>query len=123
MAYIYEEGKTNQGSYVVIKKVVENEGDIPRFQRMFLGFEASNEGFLKRYRSFLRIDGCNLKERFRRLLLSVVSIDANSEMFPMAFVVVEQENKQSWSWFFTYLKKFVGEGDPNTWTIMIDMQK
>ncbi|XP_059650403.1 uncharacterized protein LOC132296203 [Cornus florida] len=41
-------------------------------------------------------------------LLSAVSIDGNEQMFPVAFVVVESETRDSWSWFMSELMDAVG---------------
>lgn len=36
-------------------------------------------------------------------LLSTVGRDGNNQMFPIAWAVVESENKDSWSWFLKFL--------------------
>ena len=37
------------------------------------------------------------------VLLSAVALDGNNELFPIAFVVVESENKEIWLYFFRLL--------------------
>lgn len=51
----------------------------------------------------------SLKGKYGRVLLSVVSIDANNEIFPNAFAVVESENEESWTWFMKILKDYIGK--------------
>lgn len=56
---------------------------------------AIKEGFLKRWRLSISLDGCHLKGSFDGMLLAVVSIDGNKRICPIAYVVVEVENKDS----------------------------
>lgn len=54
------------------------------------------------------IDGCHLKGPYGGILLSAVGRDPNEEYFPIAFAVVEVENKDSWRWFLTLLLEDLG---------------
>ena len=47
-----------------------------------------------------------MKGRFGRQLLSAIAKDGNDNIFPVAMAVVEQENKDSWTWF---LKQFADD--------------
>ncbi|KAJ0033968.1 hypothetical protein Pint_26262 [Pistacia integerrima] len=94
---------------------------IPNFQRCFLGFAAQKKGFIEGCRHFIGMDGCHLKGPYGGLLLSTVSMDANSGIFPVAITNCEIENKESWRYFMTLLKEFIGDIDPIT--IMSDRQK
>ncbi|XP_062028993.1 uncharacterized protein LOC133745001 [Rosa rugosa] len=38
-------------------------------------------------------------------LLSAVGIDGNNGMYPIAWAIVEQECRDSWTWFLTFLKE------------------
>ena len=61
-------------------------------------------------RPIIGLDGCHLKERFGGQILSAIARDANDNIFPVAFAVVEQENKDSWVWF---LQQFLDDiGNP-----------
>nr|XP_023873651.1 uncharacterized protein LOC111986249 [Quercus suber] len=42
------------------------------------------------------LDGCHLKGRFGGQIPSAIARDANDNIIPVAFAVVEQENKDSW---------------------------
>lgn len=64
-----------------------------------------------------------MKGKYKGIILSVVSVDANSGVFLVAFVVDESENKNSWAWFFKYLKQHIVEGKVHSWTIMSDRKK
>ena len=50
-------------------------------------------------RSIIGLDGCHLKGRFGGQILATTARDTNDNIFPVAFAVVEQENKDSWVWF------------------------
>ena len=43
------------------------------------------------------LDGCHLEGRFGGQLLSATAKDGNDNIFPVTMVVVEQENKDSWT--------------------------
>lgn len=54
-----------------------------------------SKGSLRVTRFFIRVDGCHLKENYGKVLLSVVSMDANSGIFPITFAFVELENEEN----------------------------
>ncbi|KAJ0046704.1 hypothetical protein Pint_04755 [Pistacia integerrima] len=110
---------TNSGSMYNVKSV-SPEG-IPNFQRCFLGFAAQKKGFIEGCRHFIGVDGCHLKGPYGGVLLSAVSMDANSGIFPVAITICEIENKELWRYFMTLLKEFIRDIDPIT--IMSDRQK
>ena len=49
------------------------------------------------------MDGCHLKGCTGSQVLAVGDIDGNYSMYPIAYAVVEGENK-SWKWFIEILK-------------------
>nr|XP_027067722.1 uncharacterized protein LOC113693372 [Coffea arabica] len=67
----------------------------PKFLRIFISFRAQKLGFLEGCRPFVRFDGCFLKGPFGGVLLTAVSLDANNNIFPIAFAVTECENKDT----------------------------
>ncbi|KAJ0037891.1 hypothetical protein Pint_23438 [Pistacia integerrima] len=73
----------------------------------FAGFAAQKKGFIEGCRHFIGVDGCHLKGPYGGVLLSAVSMDANSGIFLVAIIICEIENKESWRYFIT-LKKFLG---------------
>nr|XP_016463330.1 PREDICTED: uncharacterized protein LOC107786378 [Nicotiana tabacum] len=52
-----------------------------------------------------------------------VGRNGNNQIFSIAWVVVDQETKHSWSWFITYLIADLQLGDGVGLTVMSDMQK
>jgi len=61
------------------------------------------KGFTRGCKPWVDIDGCHWKGPFGGMLLSVVALDGNNGMFPLAITVVEIENKDSWTWFLRLL--------------------
>ena len=48
----------------------------------------------------ISVDGTAMKNKYLGTLISACTIDGNSQIVPLAFVVVDSENDLSWSWFF-----------------------
>ncbi|CAN1141166.1 hypothetical protein LINPERHAP2_LOCUS12313 [Linum perenne] len=57
------------------------------------------------------------------MLLNVVGKDGNNQMFPIAWAVVEGENRSSWTWFIEILRDQLEMADGNGWSIILDQQK
>ena len=71
-------------------------------------FVAMKKGFLDGCRPIIRVNGCFLKWPFKGQLLAAVGKDVNNNMYPIAFVVVEDETKDSWTWFLKTLVSNLG---------------
>ena len=50
-------------------------------------------------RRVIGLDGCFLRSTLRGELLTAMGRDANNQMFPMAWAVINIENNDNWSWF------------------------
>ena len=59
----------------------------------------------------IELDGCFLKGQYGGELLTVVGHDANNQMLPIAYAIVEVENKDTWSWFLDLLVGDLGGAD------------
>ncbi|CAN1156142.1 hypothetical protein LINPERHAP2_LOCUS20779 [Linum perenne] len=57
------------------------------------------------------------------MLLSAVGKDGNNQMFPIAWAVVEGENRSSWTWFIEILRESLEMADGNGWSVISDQQK
>ena len=96
----------------------------PRFKRIFICFDGVRKEFIEGCRPFFGLDGCHLKGPYKGVLLAAVGLDGNLQFYPIAYAIVESENKETWEWFVMLLKESIGEtysGIP--WTIMSDRQK
>jgi len=85
--YAHELLKCNPGSTIKIR--VENDNDEAIFQRFYFCLKACKDFFVF-YKPIIGLDGCFLKGKY---LLSVVGRDANDQLLPLAYAVVEVENK------------------------------
>ncbi|XP_021979257.1 uncharacterized protein LOC110875368 [Helianthus annuus] len=100
------------------------DSDLKTFFRIFVCFDALKKGFLAGYRKLLCLDGCFLKTFLGGMLLAAIRRDANDQMYPLAWAVVEGENNDSWEWFMEELRKCldVHEGGKG-WTFVSDQHK
>ncbi|XP_043717564.1 uncharacterized protein LOC122665476 [Telopea speciosissima] len=96
----------------------------PVFKRLFVSFHACTEGFKKGCRPFIGINGCHLKGKYGGVLLSVISVDKNNALFPIAFGIVEVECKNSWLFFLECLNDGLGDASHDqSLTFISDKQK
>ncbi|OMO69330.1 hypothetical protein COLO4_29119 [Corchorus olitorius] len=77
----------------------------PIFKRFYVCFAALKNGWKAGSRKIFGVDGCFLKGPFQGELLTTVGKDANDQMYPVAWAVVEKENTDVWTWFFNLLRK------------------
>ncbi|KAL0355548.1 UNVERIFIED_CONTAM: hypothetical protein Sradi_4001700 [Sesamum radiatum] len=71
---------------------------------VFWAFRPCIEGF--RYcRNLISIDGTHLYTKYKHKLLVVVTLDANQQILPIAFALVDEESLASWRWFLEMLVK------------------
>ncbi|CAI9772432.1 unnamed protein product [Fraxinus pennsylvanica] len=59
-------------------------------------------------RRAISVDGTFLKSKFRGMLLVATCQDANLQIYPLAFGIVDSENDASWTWFFNKLFQILG---------------
>ncbi|XP_061993276.1 uncharacterized protein LOC133711125 [Rosa rugosa] len=85
--------RSNPGSTVEIKTCMD--GDIRRFQRMYICFAACKNGWMNGCRPIIGLDGCHIKGHHPGLLLTAVGIYANNGMFPIAYAIAEAENQET----------------------------
>lgn len=114
--------KDDEGRFV-LKTYLDNDNNIPIFQRVFIGFSCLRKGFLVGCRKVIGFDACFLKTVLGGALLAAVAKDCNMKMYPIAWAVVEKESEETWSWFFEILFQELNIGDGLGWTFMSDKQK
>ncbi|TXG57639.1 hypothetical protein EZV62_015468 [Acer yangbiense] len=113
----------NSGSTALLKVHRPALGAPAQFQRFFLIFYGQKAGFLAGCKPFVRLNGCHLKGLYGGVLLTVVTIDANCGVFPIAVFVVEIENNDSWGWFLMHLFEHIGMEERRRVCFMSDRQK
>jgi hypothetical protein len=52
----------------------------------------------------LSIDGTFLLGKYKGTLLVAISCDADNTLVPLAFGLVEKQNRDSWSWFLRLVR-------------------
>ncbi|XP_062108696.1 uncharacterized protein LOC133819447 [Humulus lupulus] len=110
----------NSGSTFIIKSSIVNDNKL--FERVYICLKDCKDGF-KACRPLIGLDGCFLKGYCKGLLLAVVGIDANNDMFLIAYVICEKENTDTWNWFFKLLKEDLEVIDTRRYTLIRDRQK
>ncbi|CAI9282607.1 unnamed protein product [Lactuca saligna] len=73
----------------------------------------AKEGWMKGCRRVIRVDGCFLNDICRGQLLVDIRRDANNHIYPIAWVVVTMENKETWKWVLDLLIDDIGMGVGN----------
>ena len=58
-------------------------------------------------RPVFSIDGTFLLVKYMGTLLIAIACDANNTLVPLAFALVERENKDSWGWFLRLVRRHV----------------
>ncbi|KAK9034123.1 hypothetical protein V6N11_050301 [Hibiscus sabdariffa] len=100
----------------------------PRFEVGMI-FESSQQfkealyAYVVSQRPVLFLNGCFLKGDFKGELLSFVGIDANNQIFPIAWAVVEVENRETWAWFLKNLRIDLHLINGEKFIVISDMQK
>lgn len=96
---------TNPGTICILENTELDVGGI-MFKYAFIAYGASVAGY-QYMRKVIIIDGTSLKGRYGGCLLSACAQDANFQIFPLAFGVVDSENDSAWEWFLQKLSTFV----------------
>ncbi|CAL1360304.1 unnamed protein product [Linum trigynum] len=90
---------------------------------MYICFGAMKNGFLGGGRKIIALDGCFLEGLCKGELLAAVGRDANDQMYPIAWVVVEVELRSSWDWFLKELKDDLCIEEGAGWAFTSDQMK
>ncbi|XP_066374845.1 uncharacterized protein [Miscanthus floridulus] len=113
--------RSNPGSNVIVNK--EDNVEPPIFRRMYICLHACKEGFKAGCRKVVGLDGCFFKGATNGELLCAIGRDANNQMYPIAWAVVDKENNDNWDWFCDMLFRDVGVQGGHGWVFISDQQK
>jgi hypothetical protein len=72
---------------------------------------------------YVSVDGTHLKGGFVHTLMLAVRIDAENQIVPLAWAVVESENERSWRWFLSHLSAAIPQLDGELTTLISDRDK
>jgi zinc finger SWIM domain-containing protein 3 len=79
--------ESNLGSFITLERTATNQ-----FHRLFLFYCTSAKGFAS-CKPLLGVDGTHLRSRFQGILLTATATDAEGQLFPLVFSVVDIEAK------------------------------
>nr|KAJ0186936.1 hypothetical protein LSAT_V11C900479560 [Lactuca sativa] len=96
--YFYELLRSNPGSTCKVS-VINNPDGKSYFYIFYICFKALSSGRKSGCKKMIGLDGCFLKGEVKDELLTTIARDANNQVYPIAWVVVDAENKPNWTWF------------------------
>nr|KAJ0211080.1 hypothetical protein LSAT_V11C400212470 [Lactuca sativa] len=108
--YVAEIRRANPGSHVEVFLEPQPDNTVV-FDRFYVRFKGVVYGWLDGCRNVIGVDGCFLKGVCRGELLSAMGRDANNNIYPLAWAVVNVENKRTWKWFLDNLMDDIGRGN------------
>jgi len=85
--------QSNPCSTVVIKQ--DHSVEEPTFQRIYVCLSAHNISFMAGCRSVIGLDGCFFQGVTNGELLCAITKDANKQMYPLVWAIVEKECNDS----------------------------
>ncbi|KAL4564105.1 hypothetical protein LXL04_028157 [Taraxacum kok-saghyz] len=123
--YLMEVQATNLSTNVKIEVVSEpNYASQTRmFKRVYICLGELKKGFKASRREIVGLDGAFMKGPFPGQMLTAVGLDSNNEIYPVAYAIVEAENKNSWKWFFECLGDDLELYSNSNFTFISDKQK
>ena len=106
-----------------MKVKVEDVNDEKIFMRIYTCLKACKDSFVS-CRPIIGLDGCFLKGQYGGERLTIVGHYANDQMLPIAYAIVEVENKDTWRCFLELLVEDLGGADICRFcTVMSDQKK
>ncbi|XP_077239776.1 uncharacterized protein LOC143880690 [Tasmannia lanceolata] len=114
LAYAHELVRSNYGSNIHIlreRELFRNRDD--SFLRLFWAFGS----FIRSLRPLVLLDGTHLRGKYHAILLVACAVDGDGGLFPISFVVVKNENDDSWSWFLTHFHRNIMSSEDKVITV------
>ncbi|XP_013645439.1 uncharacterized protein LOC106350044 [Brassica napus] len=102
--YLHMMKEANPGSHTFYE--TDSNG---RFRFLFISYGQSIRGFYAAIRKVIVVDGTFLKSKYKGVLLVATALDGNSNLYPIAFGVVDSENDRSWEWFMRQLNVVIAD--------------
>nr|GEW15226.1 hypothetical protein [Tanacetum cinerariifolium] len=93
------------------------------FRRVYVCLEALKQGFRACDREILGLDGCFMLGPWPGQILITVEVDANNEIYPVAYAIVEVESMASGCWFLNLLGEDLGIEANFNYIFISDRQK
>lgn len=120
--YCSEIRESNPNSSVELD-CVRNDDEIDVFNRFYVCFDILRRNWKETCRPLVGVDGCFLKSRMKGQLLVALGWDADNAIYPIAWAVVQVENKVNWLWFVKKIKVDLGLNEGDGYIMVSDRQK
>ncbi|KAL7613226.1 hypothetical protein Lser_V15G06140 [Lactuca serriola] len=88
--------------------VTVNPNNTTSFHRFYICFKSIREGWKRACHRVIGLDGSFLKGQCKGELLTAIGRDANNQVYPIAWAVVDVENKNNWKWFLDLVNDDLG---------------
>nr|KAJ0206345.1 hypothetical protein LSAT_V11C500238400 [Lactuca sativa] len=123
--YVLELLNTNPGTTVRIDVYPETSLSMTTrtFRRIYICLGALKLGFKYGLRYFLGLDGTFMKGLYPVQVLTVVGLDSNNGIYPVAYAVIETESTSNWTWFLELLGEYLDLGPNSNFSFISDRQK
>ncbi|GJX44251.1 mutator type transposase [Tanacetum coccineum] len=108
---------------IEVERPEDPDSEERKFKRIYVCLGHSKEGFRVGGRDFLGLDGCFLSRPYPGQILTIVGVDPNNGIYPLACAVVEYENKDSLKCFLECLGDDLDLFRNSNFTFISDMQK
>ncbi|KAL0284475.1 UNVERIFIED_CONTAM: hypothetical protein Sangu_2826500 [Sesamum angustifolium] len=102
--------KLNPGTVVEWLNLETDRPGVQMLHYVFWAFRPCIEGF-RSCRNVISVDGTHLYTKYKHKLLVAVTLDANQQVLPLAFALVDEESLASWRWFLQMLAKHLLPND------------
>ncbi|GJX74687.1 pentatricopeptide repeat-containing protein [Tanacetum coccineum] len=113
---------SNEGLTVKVGVTV-NPDEKTYFDRFYVCLLGLKEGWKLGCRKIITLDGCFLKKPNSGEILTAVGRDGNNQIYPMAWAIVNVENKENWCWFLSLLGEDLEFPDGSGLALMSDQHK
>ncbi|KAI3720870.1 hypothetical protein L2E82_31868 [Cichorium intybus] len=120
--YGHELMRSNPGSTVKVC-VTQNPDQTTTFHRMYICFKAVKDGWKVGCRRVIGLDGSFLKGQCKGEMLTAIGRDANNQVYPIAWAVVDIENKPNWKWFLELIEDDLGLDGGRGMCVISDQHK
>nr|KAJ0197684.1 hypothetical protein LSAT_V11C700371480 [Lactuca sativa] len=97
--------------------------DTRMFRRIYICLGALEEGLKANLSDFIGLDGTFMKGPYPGQVLTVVGVDSNNGIYPLAYALVENETTDSWTWFLEQLGDDLELYANSNFTFISDRQK
>ncbi|CAE6224026.1 unnamed protein product [Arabidopsis arenosa] len=118
-----EEIRTSNKDSVAFIETYANAAGADVFNRFYVCFHILRTSWAGSCRPIIGLDGTFLKVAVKGVLLTAVGHDANNQIYPIAWAVVQSETADNWHWFVKQIKKDLGLEDGSRFVIISDRSK